>query len=71
MTNYESLEGKSIGQRIVVIGTTGSGKTTLAKALSARLNLPHVEMDAIHWGPNWTPLPDDALRAAITHALSG
>lgn len=38
-------------QRIIVIGTTGSGKTTLARALAARLGVPHGEQDA------WNHLP--------------
>lgn len=39
-------------QRIVVIGSTGSGKTTLANQLAHTLNLPHIELDALHWEPN-------------------
>jgi len=35
--------------RIVVIGTSGAGKTTLARAIAARLSPPHVELDAINW----------------------
>jgi ABC-type phosphonate transport system ATPase subunit len=40
-------------KRIVVIGTTSSGKSTLAKALSERLNLDFIELDALYWEPNW------------------
>jgi adenylate kinase family enzyme len=49
-------------RRIVVIGTSCSGKTTLARELSRRLNLPYVELDALHWGPNWTPREGFAER---------
>lgn len=47
-------------QRIAVVGTSGSGKTTLAGRLSQLLGIPHVEFDALYWGPNWTP-PDRAV----------
>ena len=42
--------------RIVVIGTSGSGKTTLAHAIASRLDLPHIELDAINWQPGWHDL---------------
>ncbi len=40
-------------KRIVVIGTTGAGKTTLANLIAARLRYPHIELDAFFWEPNW------------------
>jgi adenylate kinase family enzyme len=57
--------------RIVVVGTTGSGKTTLAAQLGERWQIPHIELDAIHWGPNWTEMPTDLFRAQLTETLSG
>jgi adenylate kinase family enzyme len=57
--------------RIVVVGTTGSGKTTLAAQLGERQSIPHIELDAIHWGPNWTEIPTELFRAKLTEALSG
>lgn len=60
-----------IGRRIVVIGTTCTGKTTLARALGEKMGVPHVELDALYWGPDWTPVPVDAFRSAVAEALSG
>ena len=60
-----------VGQRIVVVGTTCAGKTTLAQNLAQRLRLPHIELDALHWGPNWTPAPRETFRQAVAEALHG
>ena len=54
-------------QRVVVVGTTGSGKTTLAARLATLLNLPHVELDALHWDADWTPSP--LFRERVAKAL--
>jgi adenylate kinase family enzyme len=42
--------------RIVVTGTSGAGKTTLARALAAKLAVPHIELDAINWQAGWRDL---------------
>ncbi len=57
--------------RIVVIGTTSSGKSTLAEKLAQKLALDFVELDALYWQPNWVGTPDDEFAAkvdAATHA---
>jgi adenylate kinase family enzyme len=51
-------------QRIAVIGTTGSGKTSLAARIAERFGITHVELDALHWDPVWTPSPAFRERAA-------
>ena len=57
--------------RINVVGTSCSGKTTLARAIAARLEMPHVEMDALFWGPEWTPVATDLFRSRLEDAASG
>ncbi len=58
-------------QRIVVVGTSGSGKTTLAQQISEGIGIPHVELDALHWGPNWTETPNDLFLERIAKVLQG
>ncbi|MCG3211273.1 MAG: hypothetical protein FOGNACKC_04916 [Anaerolineae bacterium] len=40
-------------QRIAVIGTSCSGKTTLARTLAGHIDVPHIQLDTLHWLPNW------------------
>ena len=56
-------------RRVVLIGTSGCGKTTLARQLAQRLNVPHIELDALHWQPNWTETPRDRLVEKARLAL--
>jgi adenylate kinase family enzyme len=57
-------------QRIAIIGITGSGKTTLATQLARHLRAPRIELDELHWGPNWIPAPREQFRAAADAATS-
>ena len=59
------------GRRILVVGTSGSGKTTLARELGRHLEIPHHELDALHWGPNWTSTPAEELRVRVAKATAG
>lgn len=58
-------------RRVVVIASaSGSGKTTLSRALAAKLDAPHIELDALVHGPNWTECTADELRALVTPRLA-
>lgn len=50
----------------MVIGTSGAGKTTLARRLSTQLGVLHIELDAINWQPGWRDLtrhaPEEFIR---------
>jgi adenylate kinase family enzyme len=52
-------------RRIVVVGASCSGKTTLAQSIAQRLELPHFDMDSIVWGPNWSLPSDEQLLTQV------
>ncbi len=58
-------------RRLNVVGTSSSGKTTLALALAERLAIPCIELDALHWEPNWSEAPDEVMRERVRSAISG
>jgi len=65
------MQNQPRGQRISVVGTTGSGKTTTAREISKRLQLPHVELDALYWAENWTGVPEEEFQARVRAAAAG
>jgi adenylate kinase family enzyme len=58
-----------VATRILVKGGSGAGKSTLARELARALDLPWVELDALHHGPSWTAASADELRAKVLRAL--
>ena len=58
-------------ERVIVVGSSCSGKTTFARDLGAILGAPHVESDARYWGPNWNARADDELRRLVAEATAG
>jgi adenylate kinase family enzyme len=58
-------------QRIAVVGTTGSGKTTLARQLASVQGVPYIELDALHWDASWTMAPLPVFRERVAQELAG
>ncbi|SNY58836.1 AAA family ATPase [Enterobacter sp. CC120223-11] len=56
--------------RINVVGTSGVGKSTLARRLAGRLAVPYIEMDRLYWRENWQGTTDDELFARLADTLS-
>lgn len=51
--------------RIWLAGPAGAGKTTLARAISSRLGLPHHQLDAEFWGPGWTRTDEAGFKERV------
>ncbi len=59
----------ALGRKVLIWG--GGGKTTLGKALSAKLGLPFVELDALYWLPDWQERPGEEFRRLVHETLDG
>lgn len=58
-------------RKVLVIGSGGAGKTTLALEVGEITGLPVVHLDKLHWGPDWT-MPDARVwRRRLEEAMSG
>jgi adenylate kinase family enzyme len=57
-------------RRLVVVGISGNGKTTLSRRLGARLGLPVTELDALNHQPGWTEASDEDFRRDVEAVMS-
>lgn len=58
-------------RRVAVVGPGGAGKSTFARELARRVDIPVVHLDEHYWKPGWRPTPRPAWRAIQTELLSG
>ncbi len=58
-------------KRVLIIGSPGAGKTTLAEALAQRLDLPVLHLDRIYWLPNWVERDRKESTALTMAAIAG
>lgn len=55
-------------KKIVVVGTTSSGKSTLAKQIAEKFGLNFIELDALFWEPNWKASEFEVFRERVERA---
>ena len=60
-----------VAERILVIGTSCTGKSTFARSLAAKTGLPLVELDALYWEPGWKPADPESFRRRVLESTSG
>lgn len=56
-------------KRIVILGSGGSGKTTLANYISKKTDLPIIYLDKEYWLPNWERPNIDDWSHKITNLV--
>ena len=52
------------------MGSTGAGKSTLARAIAQRLSVPYVELDGFMHQAGWHPRPDSEFLDEVEKATS-
>jgi adenylate kinase family enzyme len=56
-------------KRILIIGNSGGGKSTLARRLGGKLGVPVIHLDVLFWKPGWVEREDEEFRTAVARAL--
>jgi adenylate kinase family enzyme len=56
--------------KVVIVGTSGCGKTTLGRKLSVLNGQKLVDLDEIYWLPNWTPRPDEEFFTLLQQEIA-
>ncbi|MCA9185223.1 MAG: hypothetical protein R3E01_25960 [Pirellulaceae bacterium] len=65
MQTLDDIHRLTTCRRILVLGSSGSGKTTFALRLSGILQLPTIHLDAHFWKPGWVSTPQEQWRETV------
>lgn len=63
------MKNSSIGDKILILGCPGSGKSTFARALAAKMGLPLVHLDNVWWRADGTHITRDEFDRALETLL--
>ena len=56
--------------KIMLIGSPGSGKSTFGKKLAQATGLPLFHLDALYWKPNWVETPREEWDSLLQKLVS-
>lgn len=65
MNSQDPISDVVSSQRILVLGSSGSGKSTFSISLGWILNRNVIHLDAEFWKPGWTPTPQSPWRDSV------
>lgn len=58
-------------ERVLVIGSPGAGKTTLATEIAWRTGLPLIHLDAHYWRPGWVETEEAEWERRVGQLIAG
>lgn len=61
----DSNSGSIAVRRILIIGISGTGKSTFARKLAARLQIPCYHMDSFIWKEHWIEAQQEEVEASL------
>ncbi len=56
-------------KRIMIIGCGGAGKSTLARQLGEKLDIPVVHLDKLYWRPGWEHVSEEEFDRQLLEQL--
>lgn len=56
--------------KVLIVGTSGAGKTTLARALAQEWKIPHVELDALYWKRDWKGVSEPVFLQRLRRTVN-
>jgi adenylate kinase family enzyme len=58
-------------KKVLVIGSSGAGKSTFSRCLSEKTGLPLIHLDVLYWKPNWVETDKEEWKRILEKAVAG
>jgi adenylate kinase family enzyme len=58
-------------RRVIIVGPSCSGKSTIGEELAERLGVPFIELDALFWKPGWQESGEEEFRERLLCSHAG